>query len=273
MSTAAPCWYIRGEGNEPAGPFTPEQILELWRAGRVAGNTICWHESMPQWLPLSQVEPFASAMRSGRVDPRSKPDLVPPRKRAPAHMTPLPQGAEGATLPGPIGKSPRPSLGLHWLTSRLSAKGSAFPTICIVAVIVAVFEVSAVAIVFLATTPGQMRETAQAPVRPSPSPSEEMTKEMMANAACGTCFAGCGTFIAVIVGLFVLNIVLLVWVASDAKARGMSGVAWLALILFFGPIGLIVYVFARPQGSVIRCLRCRNKRLQVSATCPHCGNP
>ena len=88
-------------------------------------------------------------------------------------------------------------------------------------------------------------------------------------AACG-CL---GFFGFVIVAIVVLNIALLVWVARDAKARGMdSAILWMILVMFTGIIGLIIYLFARPQGNVIPCAHCGNKRMQVSAKCPHCGN-
>lgn len=85
---------------------------------------------------------------------------------------------------------------------------------------------------------------------------------------------GClGFFGFVIVGLIVLNIALLVWVARDAKARGMdSAILWMILVMFTGIIGLIIYLLARPQGNVVPCAQCGNRRLQVSAKCPHCGN-
>jgi hypothetical protein len=66
---------------------------------------------------------------------------------------------------------------------------------------------------------------------------------------------------------------LLVWVARDAKARAMdSSVIWLILVMVTGPIGLILYLFSRPQGNLVQCAPCGNKRLQASAKCPHCGN-
>ena len=66
---------------------------------------------------------------------------------------------------------------------------------------------------------------------------------------------------------------LLVWVAKDAKNRGMdNAVLWLILVALTGLIGFIIYILVRPQGSLITCPHCANKRLQVSAKCPHCGN-
>jgi putative component of membrane protein insertase Oxa1/YidC/SpoIIIJ protein YidD len=59
--------------------------------------------------------------------------------------------------------------------------------------------------------------------------------------------AACGVGLFFIVGLFVLNIALLVWVAKDAKARGMgSSALWVLLVFFTGLIGLVVYLLARP---------------------------
>ena len=94
MTTGASCWYIPGDGQQPAGPFTAEEIIQSWRAGRVDGNTICWREGMPQWLPLAQVEPFASATRAGRPGVSAPPRAAPP-PTSPKGMPPLPVRARG----------------------------------------------------------------------------------------------------------------------------------------------------------------------------------
>jgi amino acid transporter len=85
---------------------------------------------------------------------------------------------------------------------------------------------------------------------------------------------GClGLFGLIMVGIIALNIVLLIWVARDAKSRGMdNAVVWMILVMLTGIIGLIIYLFTRPQGNLVPCPQCGNKRLQVSAKCPHCGN-
>lgn len=70
MSTQYSSWYIPGEGNQPAGPFTTEQIIESWQAGRLTEKTLCWQEGMAKWLPLAQVEPFAAASRTAAAPPR-----------------------------------------------------------------------------------------------------------------------------------------------------------------------------------------------------------
>src|ERR1700728_314309 len=83
----------------------------------------------------------------------------------------------------------------------------------------------------------------------------------------------CGSLIFIPIAIFVLNIALLVWVARDAKARGMdSAVIWMILVMFTSVVGLMIYIFARPQGNLVQCSHCNNKRLQASAKCPHCGN-
>ncbi len=92
-----------------------------------------------------------------------------------------------------------------------------------------------------------------------------------AGAACGT--ALCGSLIFIPILILVLNIALLVWVARDAKSRGMdSAVVWMILVMFTSVIGLVIYIFSRPQGNLIQCPHCHNQRLQASAKCPHCGN-
>ena len=85
---------------------------------------------------------------------------------------------------------------------------------------------------------------------------------------------GClGFFGVIIVGIIALHVALLVWVARDAKSRGMdNAVIWMILVMLTGIIGLIIYLLTRPPGNLVPCPHCQNKRLQVSAKCPHCGN-
>jgi hypothetical protein len=105
-----------------------------------------------------------------------------------------------------------------------------------------------------------------------PQPRLPGQDEQAAAAATGCAACGLVGMLAV-VAVIVLHIVLLVWVARDAKARGMdSAVMWMLLVIFTGLIGLIIFIFARPQGALVECPHCKNKRLQASAKCPHCGN-
>ena len=73
MTTNSVSWYIPGEGKKPVGPFTAEQVIESWRAGRLSEKTLCWREGMAKWLPLTQVEPFAIAIRSAAATPSAAP--------------------------------------------------------------------------------------------------------------------------------------------------------------------------------------------------------
>jgi uncharacterized OB-fold protein len=52
-----------------------------------------------------------------------------------------------------------------------------------------------------------------------------------------------------------------------------SAVLWMILVMFTSVIGLILYIFSRPQGAVVRCRNCGNNRLQASMKCPHCAAP
>ena len=91
--------------------------------------------------------------------------------------------------------------------------------------------------------------------------------------AAGGCLACGGSMMLIPVVILILNIALLVWVARDAKARGMdNAVVWVLLVLFTSVIGLIIYLFSRPPGTLVACRHCGSKRLEVSAQCPHCGN-
>lgn len=85
--------------------------------------------------------------------------------------------------------------------------------------------------------------------------------------------AGCGGFFLLLILLtLALQVALLVWVVRDAKARGMdAAVIWMIFVFLVPVIGLIVYVFARPQGAVLKCPHCHNSRLQTLAVCPYCG--
>jgi cytochrome bd-type quinol oxidase subunit 2 len=85
---------------------------------------------------------------------------------------------------------------------------------------------------------------------------------------------GCLGFVAVVlVAIIALHIALLIWVMRDAKNRGMeNAVVWMIVVILTGIIGLIIYLFTRPQGNLAPCTHCGNTRLEVSAKCPHCGN-
>jgi uncharacterized membrane protein YhaH (DUF805 family) len=105
------------------------------------------------------------------------------------------------------------------------------------------------------------------------TPEDEAAAAATGTACCGGMAVMIILAVVVPIVILVLNIALLIWVARDAKNRNMdSAVMWMILVMFTGPIGLIIYIFSRPQGVLIRCEECGNSRLQASRKCPHCGN-
>jgi hypothetical protein len=94
-----------------------------------------------------------------------------------------------------------------------------------------------------------------------------------AGAAAAMGCLGCGGTLFVLVAILAIDIALLVWVARDAKSRGMdSAVLWMLLVMCTSVVGLVIYLLSRPQGTLVTCPHCSNTRLQASAKCPHCGN-
>jgi uncharacterized membrane protein YhaH (DUF805 family) len=95
------------------------------------------------------------------------------------------------------------------------------------------------------------------------------------DAAGAVACAGCwGVFLLIILLTFALQIAILVWVARDAKARGMdAAVIWMIFAFLVPVIGLLVYAFSRPQGVIVKCAHCNNSRLQTLSACPYCGRP
>jgi hypothetical protein len=140
----------------------------------------------------------------------------------------------------------------------------------------------ALAFVFLVTLsplalaqPGRPGQPFQ-PRQPGPvgpmgpnSPSSQSNADAMAG--CAAC--GAFGFIVLIIGggSMVVWILVAIWAAKDATARGMdNGALWVVLILFTGLIGLIIYLVTRPPGELVLCEECGSKRLRESRRCPHC---
>jgi uncharacterized membrane protein YhaH (DUF805 family) len=111
----------------------------------------------------------------------------------------------------------------------------------------------------------------------SPTPDDAAAAAQAAAASSAGGAMCCGGFLFMvfaIVAIFALNIAMLIWVARDAKNRGMdTAIGWMFLVMFTSVIGLFIYIFSRPNGNLVACPHCNNKRLQASAKCPHCGNP
>jgi hypothetical protein len=115
------------------------------------------------------------------------------------------------------------------------------------------------------------------PGRPNPPFQPGQPNPNNADTAAG-CAACGGAFVFIIILSVAISIVttiiwvfVLIWVAKDAKSRGMdNGAMWVVLVLFTGVIGLVIYIVSREQGDLVLCRDCGNKRLRESRRCPHC---
>jgi len=116
---------------------------------------------------------------------------------------------------------------------------------------------------------------AQSPAAtPRNSPSAEDVAAAAGAAGLGlTCCVLYVLLILVSVGAWIFTAL---WIMKDAKARNSDN-AQLVTILGWIPatwvIGLIVHLVTRPKGNLVPCPHCQKKRLEGSATCPHCGQP
>lgn len=106
------------------------------------------------------------------------------------------------------------------------------------------------------------------PIGPN-GPSSQNNADAMAG--CAACGAFGVIMLVVVGGSMVVWILVAIWAAKDAKARGLDNSAlWVVLILFTGLIGLIIYLVTRPSGELVLCEECGSKRLSESRRCPHC---
>jgi hypothetical protein len=130
-----------------------------------------------------------------------------------------------------------------------------------------------------AMSESKSRASAPAPSSPSrkyrpsyhpPEPSSTSREEDVAFLGLSAFFAWL-LFLAV-AGLLaiVTQILILVWVVKDSRARGADGAAWLIVILLAPVVGLLVYLASRPAGPLARCTNCGNKRLDYLRSCPSC---
>ena len=116
---------------------------------------------------------------------------------------------------------------------------------------------------------------------PSPSPSGTVNIDPAAAAAAaagifgiwGACCFVHVIFWTVVVGGWIFSGI---FVMNDAKNRNSEN-AQVVTILAWIPatwvIGLIMHLVTRPKGNLVPCPHCQKKRLEGSATCPHCHQP
>jgi len=65
-------WYIPGQDDQPSGPYSADQISEWLGTGQIPETTLCWREGMPDWLPLTRVEPFAGELKHIKAAAKKK---------------------------------------------------------------------------------------------------------------------------------------------------------------------------------------------------------
>lgn len=123
---------------------------------------------------------------------------------------------------------------------------------------------------------------AQSPV-PESSPTAEVSATIdAAGAAAGAAagLAGCAAiggcwllFLLTYIGIYLF---LAIWTMRDAKNRQSPNAQLVTVLAWIPPtsfIAFIVHLATRPKGNLVPCPTCQKKRLEGSATCPHCGNP
>jgi hypothetical protein len=113
----------------------------------------------------------------------------------------------------------------------------------------------------------------QEPPTLPPIEHHELTPEEQQQ-ACAACGGGMMILLLFVLLVIGLKVFMAVWVARDAKNRGVTDVAlWVLLVIFLNLIGLIIYLCSRPAGDLMECLHCRGKRLRILPICPHCRRP
>ena len=114
---------------------------------------------------------------------------------------------------------------------------------------------------------------------PSPSPSGTIDPAVAGAVAAGIfgVYGACCIFelllICVAIGGWLWAAI---FVMNDAKARNSENAQLVTVLTWIPPtwlIGLIVHLVTRPKGNLVPCPHCQKKRLEGSATCPHCHQP
>lgn len=132
-------------------------------------------------------------------------------------------------------------------------------------------------IIFLPTDDkGQSRPAGQSTTRADPATGTGTGTGEITGRVAGQILSSVGSFVCLMTVLGILYfaclILILAWVARDARNRGLDGGAmWVFMVLIFQWIALLVYVASRPHGVLVVCRHCGNKRLTQAKTCPHCG--
>jgi hypothetical protein len=130
-----------------------------------------------------------------------------------------------------------------------------------------------------ALSESERRASAPAPAPPSrniqpsyhpPEPSSTNREEEVAFLGLSAFFSWLLLLAAAGLLAIVTQILILIWVVKDARARGSDGAAWLIVILLAHVVGLLVYLASRPSGPLVHCHNCGNRRLDYLRACPVC---
>ncbi|KRG40920.1 hypothetical protein ARC78_12210 [Stenotrophomonas pictorum JCM 9942] len=97
-------WFYAEGNRERRGPLTDDNIVELFRSGRIAADTLLWREGAGDWQPLQR---YAAELGLHDViaAPTAAPLLPPPLQQTPAGSAPAPAvkpGLSGCAIAGII---------------------------------------------------------------------------------------------------------------------------------------------------------------------------
>ena len=85
--------YFLAQNHEKTGPFTLEQLREMWRVGAVYPQTLYWEEGLADWQPLDRIAATVLILPSGSAPAPSAYDLPT------FHLPAAPAGVHPVTLP------------------------------------------------------------------------------------------------------------------------------------------------------------------------------
>lgn len=74
-----PLYQINQDGQQ-FGPYSPDQLRQYFREGRIQQTAMVWTEGMPHWLPLNQAFPDLT------TTPKAPPPPVQPRSSKPVRV-------------------------------------------------------------------------------------------------------------------------------------------------------------------------------------------
>jgi hypothetical protein len=70
-----------GRDDQQAGPFTPEQIEDLVRAGEVAKTDMIWHDALPCWSCLGMRPEYQPLFKEAEAAQAANPTFTIRRRR------------------------------------------------------------------------------------------------------------------------------------------------------------------------------------------------